>query len=733
MGRAQKFQRGTISWHPETGAHAIWGLINAKWQEIGRERYGYPITSELPTPDGKGRFNHFRSLHEPGKPEKSIYWHPETGAHQVFGAIRGRWAALGWEKGPLGYPVSAETPTFDNVGRMQRFQRGVISWHPETGAHAIWGEISAKWWGIGLEKFGYPITDELPTPDGKGRFNHFRSLHEPGKPEKSIYWHPETGAHQVFGAIRGRWAALGWEKGPLGYPVSAETPTFDNVGRMQRFQRGVISWHPETGAHAIWGEISAKWWGIGLEKFGYPITDELPTPDGQGRFNHFRSLHEPGKPEKSIYWYPNIGAQEVYGGIREHWKNLGWERSSLGYPISPERDRPGGGRMQDFQNGTIGWTLIRGPFVEVVRMHRRIITPSGVALGGWAELELRQDGHYTFRGHLHDSGFLDYQFQVRASIATNAGMALVVQKSGTVEGTESGLSPRRDFDWDERDHSKLIQLEWPTLQFGTLQIAKAYEYSGVVGGLESVVKDVVEFLVVNVALGPQAAIIHFIGKELGAITKANVVGVGGIPALLATAGASFLLSPTLAIPVFVGTLAATNALVKHRPMSVEEYAFANLVFKGTLPPRERIILTNLTGLGGRIFVAPNIDGGVLLNLGDEVFQNPMGTTRGSNYPTPGEVFIHELVHAWQLERDSFIPGWVCKGATSSEYTPKSGQAWNTMNIEQKATVVNLWYRAATIGETWTNLQKLEELLTRPKVLQNEYFHYVHNQIRAAQD
>ncbi|MGF9812153.1 hypothetical protein, partial [Bacillus toyonensis] len=540
-------------------------------------------------------------------------------------------------------------------------------------------------------------------------------------------------AHPVFGQIRERWAALGWERGPLGYPTSAEAPTFDNVGRMQGFQKGVISWHPETGAHAIWGLISAKWWELGRERYGYPITDELPTPDGRGRYNHFRALHEPGKPEKSIYWSPTTGAHEVYGAIRNLWRDLGWERSALGYPISPERDRPGGGRMQDFENGTISWNPMRGPFVEVVRMRRRIVTPSGTALGGWAELELRHDGNFVFRGHMHDSGFDPYRFRVRASIATSAGVAIVLQKSGTVEGTSSGLNPRRDFNWEERDHSPLLQLEWPTLQFGTFQVAKSYEDTGILGGLGAVVKDVLEFIVVDVVLGPQAAVILFIGKELGEITQSDVFGAGGIPALIVAAGTSFVLGPGWAIPVFIGTLAATNALVKYRKITQEEYDFANLVFKGTLPTRERITLTNMTGLSGRLFATPNIDGGVILNLGDNIYQNPMRATHGEKYPTPGEVFIHELVHAWQLARDSFIPGWVCKGATSSEYSPQPGQPWDDMNIEQKATVVNMWYRAATGTATWTTFQQLDELLNSPAALRHPLFTHIHNHIRAAED
>jgi uncharacterized protein with LGFP repeats len=49
---------------------------------------------------------------------------------------------------------------------------------------------------------GYPTTDELSTPDGIGRYNHFDKA-------GSIYWTPGTGAHEVYGAIRQRWSALG--------------------------------------------------------------------------------------------------------------------------------------------------------------------------------------------------------------------------------------------------------------------------------------------------------------------------------------------------------------------------------------------------------------------------------------------------------------------------------------------------------------------------------------------
>ena len=109
---------------PQTGAHEVHGAIRGLWAQLGWERsfLGYPLTNETATPDGTGRFNHFQG--------GSIYWTPATGAHEVHGAIRGLWAQLGWERSFLGYPTTDETTTPDGVGRFNHFQGGSIYWTP---------------------------------------------------------------------------------------------------------------------------------------------------------------------------------------------------------------------------------------------------------------------------------------------------------------------------------------------------------------------------------------------------------------------------------------------------------------------------------------------------------------------------------------------------------------------------------------------------------------------------
>jgi hypothetical protein len=116
----------------------------------------------------------------------------------------------------------------------------------------------------------------------------------------------------------------------LGKALGPEIYTADRNGRMRHFQNGWIYWTPQTGARVIWGRIYDKWASLGYEAgfLGYPTTDELTTPDGQGRYNHFQG--------GSIYWSPSTDAHEIHGGIHEKWASLGWEKSSLGYPVSDE-------------------------------------------------------------------------------------------------------------------------------------------------------------------------------------------------------------------------------------------------------------------------------------------------------------------------------------------------------------------------------------------------------------
>lgn len=345
-----------------TGSHSAPGLIdcsaiNNLYFALGGQGsfLGEATTGEVTAPDGTGRF----TAYDGG----SIYWTPQTGAHEVHGAIRATWSALGWESGPVGYPTTDELSAADSRGRYNHFSgtQGMpasIYWSPETGAHAVLGAIRARWealrWEVG--PLGYPTTDELPAADGQGRYNHFSgSLGLPA----SIYWSPATGAHAVWGEIRQAYERNGFEAGDLGYPTTDELGLPDGRGRYTSFAgKGFpasIYWTPATGAHAVQGLVRAAWKALGFEAgpIGYPLTDELPTADGRGRYNDFTGTRPPGatQPGASIYWSPATGAVSVRGPIRAEWLRRGGTESRLGYPTQePVEAGPGKVRSR-FQGG----------------------------------------------------------------------------------------------------------------------------------------------------------------------------------------------------------------------------------------------------------------------------------------------------------------------------------------------------------------------------------------------
>jgi hypothetical protein len=161
----------------------------------------------------------------------------------VVGEIEKKYLALGGCGSVLGAPVTDERVTPDSAGRYSVFEHGSIYWTPQLGAHEVHGVIRDEWAATGWEAgiLGYPITDELPTPDGIGRYNVFE--------KGSIYWSPQTGAHEVHGRIRDAYKTAGWEAGALGYPTSGEYAV--TGGRRSDFQHGSITWTESTDTTSI--------------------------------------------------------------------------------------------------------------------------------------------------------------------------------------------------------------------------------------------------------------------------------------------------------------------------------------------------------------------------------------------------------------------------------------------------------------------------------------------------
>jgi hypothetical protein len=331
-----------------------------------------------------------------------------------------------------------------------------------------------------------------------------------------------------------------------------------------------------------------------------------------------------------------------------------------------------------------------------VTFHQVITTPTGTALGGWVEVTVRSNGTYVFRGHMHGSGFDPYEFRVVAFIRSGSGRGMVAaQKSGSVGGTIGGGS--RDFDWVEEGVSPRIATDWADVSRGSMAVNKEYDDTGVLGVLSDIAAAAVDWLVAVVLTNPLTASIYVLGRELGNLTGVQFAPPNIAAGIAVKEGIVLIFGP---LGTFVGMVAGgiAAASIEQRDMEQDERDFADRVFHGTID-FDRVVLTDISR-GGRKFAIPHVDGRVLIGLGD-FFDSPM-TRFDETYTTPGQVFIHELVHAWQITHTAFLTE-VFLDAAANTACEIIGQkpyqlttplpAWGELNQEQQASVVDQWYQA----------------------------------------
>ncbi|WP_249354714.1 hypothetical protein [Rhodococcus sp. USK13] len=293
-------------------------------------------------------------------PTDCMTYFPEW-RYQVCGAIRVKYDSLGGSTSFLLLPTSNELVNPDQFGRRQTFVNGPIYWSAASGAHPVVNHFFAAWARKGYEGgyIGYPTTDEIVNADGVGRRQEFQGA--------AIYWKLNE-AYSIGGAIRSKWNTVGAEtnSGLLGYPTSDEKVLPDGQGRMNSFERGAIYFHPSTGAQIMTTPFFTKFGSLGFETgpLGYPVAGDLPNSDGKGRRQQFQGGW--------IYWHPVIGAQSVRGRIFEKWAELGYENGPMGYPISDELATTAGftsvGQRMSFFVG--GGLIYNGPTNTVIRADR---------------------------------------------------------------------------------------------------------------------------------------------------------------------------------------------------------------------------------------------------------------------------------------------------------------------------------------------------------------------------
>jgi uncharacterized protein with LGFP repeats len=236
-GRAQKYERGRISWSSATGAHETVGPIATRYLSAGAEggALGYPVTGTVFVGGGSAnRFQHGR-----------ISSQPSLGTFLLLGAVAARFAAAGGEGGALGFPVSDLIHV--EGGTAAAFQHGRIAAATGGAAYLVRDVLAEAYDRSGDEggPLGFPLAEEVPAGGGRvQRFAHGR-----------ISWSPANGAHWLSRKIAEKYEELGAESSSLGWPIADEVETdvfawksgANPTTRTVAFEHGAIVHHVLTG------------------------------------------------------------------------------------------------------------------------------------------------------------------------------------------------------------------------------------------------------------------------------------------------------------------------------------------------------------------------------------------------------------------------------------------------------------------------------------------------------
>lgn len=373
---------------------------------------------------------------------------------------------------------------------------------------------------------------------------------------------------------------------------------------------------------------------------------------------------------------------------------------------------------------------------ETVTFNANIVT--GNPLGGAVTLTLDRDGSFRFSGFMRASGALSFSFRIGVVVRSESSqVAVATQETGEVFGTDTLGKRQHNFDrvGSNPKETILVRNLWPGLSSGTMVVTQSSELAGSLGTAIDLATDAIKFLVVAQTLGAPLAICLVLGAEFGD-ADIDVPGLGGVIGLGIVGGSLFIWGPLAIGPAFVHGVAVgavVDQFVKIRKLRQEEINFADKVFAGKLD-FDRIRLTNLSGLDTKEFVFPTVDNTILVNIGNS-FDSPL-TAVFPGKPVPGQLLIHELTHAWQIQHFPFayVPGWLCEGIREQVFIGRAaydyggpGPPWDSFHIEAQAHIVDDWF-----GGTGQQAPKdsLDTTVSPQMSPNSPYFGYIEHNIRA---
>ena len=165
---------------------------------------------------------------------------------------------LGWRLAMDGVNPKGAVALTSAGGPFTRFPQGAAPTLPTIFAHRDVGDTACP------GNAGYAFLDRIR--DIAARFDQPPNVQDLAESMQG-------------GAIYSRWQATGGMNGPLGAPTSPEAPGA-NLSRYVIFAKGAIYWSPASGAQPVSGAICDAWATLGYERgpLGLPTSAEIQEP-----------------------------------------------------------------------------------------------------------------------------------------------------------------------------------------------------------------------------------------------------------------------------------------------------------------------------------------------------------------------------------------------------------------------------------------------------------------------
>jgi hypothetical protein len=412
----------------------------------------------------------------------------------------------------------------------------------------------------------------------------------------------------------------------------------------------------------------------------------------------------------------------VYGLIRARWQQLGWENSYLGYPTSGELAWSGapGGRVSTFVGGKIFYSPRHGAYPDPMKWIH-FIREGGFK--GQVEVTANSAGNVDLTGYVRSSAAVGYEYLVQSMLRSTDNMAVPFTHSGTVTSTHGS---------DEKDeirghvNSLVVANNYGTFATGTLVVDENHR-NRFTSSLGALVEGLITWTAGTLVLTPGTAALLVVGTEAVSLATSGSL----VPGARIISGTMWLAGPA-------GTLFAlaadglTRLASNERTLRPAEYNHANLVFKGSLPPRDKIMVSDSIGGGKprRAFTYPRFDGKIVLNMGDH-FGQDLHTLVTDDEPEPGQLMIHELTHVWQYHNNAASISYVGDAIWArvrEDYDEGQvlDESWDSFGLEEQASIVEHWYQRnyrQALGAT------TDFGLTTPAALADQGFRFIRDNIR----